>query len=429
MLAWNPLYRTWRVTSQALPVLARYQLLDLGDRLALARAEPEHWHANHERAADALAGLADELGGVFVKLCQVLGTLAHVSPAPFTRKLARFHDSVPSRPFAKLAPHVERELGRPLARVFREIDETPLASASLAQVHRARLRGGAEVVLKIQYPEAWLLFQVDLGASRALLRSLSAVRGTRHLRGLVDEAARLIARELDFEHEARATVRLRRLLRDAPVRVPRVHRGHSSGRLLVLEYLPGTRVTDLEGLAARGVAPREVAARVAELYGTMLFEHGFFQGDPHPGNLLVLDDGHLGLLDFGCARELPVRFGADLGAMLAHGLGRNWPESVAAARRLGFAFRGDPQPAFERLLHAVVGAASRVDGTPLAGSGLDEAFYWLDDASFERIPPELTLVGRVLMQLTGLSEMLAPGERLIPILLAGHLARAARRAD
>jgi ubiquinone biosynthesis protein len=324
---------------------------------------------------------------------------------------------------------LERELGRPLARVFREIDETPLASASLAQVHRARLRGGAEVVLKVQYPEAWLLFQVDLGTSRALLRSLSAVRGTRHLRALVDEAARLIARELDFEQEARAAERLRRLLRDAPVRVPRVHRRHSTARLLVLEYLPGTRITDLAALTARGIEPREVAARVADLYGAMLFEHGFFQGDPHPGNLLVQDDGQLGLLDFGCVRELPDRFGADLAAMLTHGLARDWAQSVAAARRLGFAFRGDPEATFERLLHAVLGAASRTRGARLPGLGLDEAFYWLDDPSLERIPPELTLVGRVLMQLTGLSEMLAPGERLIPILLAGHLARAARRVD
>ncbi len=130
------------------------------------------WERAHARTARRLAALGEDLGGFFIKLCQIVGARADVFPPVFLRELGRFHDRVPPRPFRELAPLLVRELG-PLERVFAYIDETPVAAASLAQVHRARLRDGSLVAVKIQYPEAARLFASDLGNLRRGARAAS----------------------------------------------------------------------------------------------------------------------------------------------------------------------------------------------------------------------------------------------------------------
>src|SRR5262249_14795394 len=162
---------------------------------------------------------------------------------------------------------------------------------------------------KIQYPEARRLFPIDLASLRRAVRVARWLNRGLDLRSLADELAEFIALELDFAREARSTERVRQNLAGDPnVVVPELHAELSTDRLPVLGYLSGTPLSTIDKLRERGVDLRGVARRVAELYARMIFEHGFFQGDPHPGNILVLDDGRLGLLDFGLAKELPAGF-------------------------------------------------------------------------------------------------------------------------
>ena len=392
--------RVARIAAVAVPTVVRYRLLLLrGD--AATQAD---WDAAHDRSARALHDLGIALKGFLVKVCQVVGARADVFPAPFIRHLGRFHDAVPPRPFDEIRALVERELQRPLGDVFASFDETPLGAASLAQVHRATLHDGSVVAVKVQYAEIEQLARVDLGALRFFVRFADRVARDIDLRSIVEELASFVALELDFAREADSTERARTLLADDPtVRVPRVHRALSTPRLLVLEYLDGTRILDLGTLRASGFDLDDVGRRVGRLYGRMVFADGFFQGDPHPGNLLVLRDGTIGLLDFGLSKALPDGFGRAVATLLVRALASDAQGALDAARRAGFTVRDDQASALPGLVLAMLGDR---DG--------EQSFTsLLADSALVAIPPDFALIGRVMILLNGLSHQLAPGRMVV----------------
>jgi ubiquinone biosynthesis protein len=407
----NRVYRFLRAGVTLIAAVIRYLSLRMRRWIPGLRPTERSWEKAHGKTGRAIYNLATRMGGGFVKLGQVVGARADVMPPALIDPLRGLHDKVPPRPFATLRAHVERELGRPIAEVFAEVDEQPIAAASLAQVHAARLHGGERVVIKIQYPEARRLFPVDLGSMR---RAVRAVRWLARidLRPLADELRNQVVLELEFAREAVSTERIRAAFDGEPaIRVPRVHRELSSDRLLVLEFLEGTPLTDLDTLRGRGVDLRAVAQSVATLYATMIFEHGFFHGDPHPGNILVAPDGKtIALLDFGLAKELPPGFADGAAAMIVKGMSGDLDGAVAAARSIGFELAGDPA-AFQDLVRALMGDNDR------AKNALDS----LRAVSLKGIPSDFAIIGRAFILLNGLSHRLAPGERLIAAAVARHL--------
>jgi ubiquinone biosynthesis protein len=375
-------------------------------------ATQAQWDRAHAKTGAAIYRLATRLGGALVKLGQVLGARADVLPAAFVAPLRGLHDRVPARPFAKLQRHVERELGKPIADVFSHVEPTALAAASLAQVHRATLKSGEDVVIKVQYPEARRLFPIDLGSLRRAVRVARWLNRGLDLRVLVDELAEFVKLELQFEREATSTLRIREnLASDPTVVVPRVH--VATGKLLVLEFLSGTPLGAADKLRERGVDLRDVAHRVAKLYATMIFEHGFFHGDPHPGNILVLDDGRLGLLDFGLAKELPAGFGVSAAEMITSAMIGNTAGALAAARAVGFVVPDDLAPELFTLVRTLLG-------------DYKNAGQLLQNVRIGRleIPSHFTLIMRVLVILSGVSHTLVPNERVIGGVLVAALARA-----
>ena len=404
MLKRFAVYRVLRIAGVALPAIAAYRWLELRDRLGWP-APPVTWDRTHHRTARGLHDLGIRLAGLFVKLCQVVGARADNFPEPYIRWLGRFHDAVPPRPFPEMRAQIERELGRPLGEVFDTVDETALAAASLAQVHRATLRDdGAEVAVKVQYPEIARLARVDLACMRLLARVTGRLSRSFDLRSIMDEVAEFVALELDFAREADATVRIGAALASDPtVRVPRVHREHCTAKLLVLEYLDGIKVVDLDALRAAGHDPAEVARRIGRLYARMIFEQGFFQGDPHPGNLLVMPGTVIGLLDFGLAKELPPGFGPAVAELVTRGLAGDVPGAVGAARRAGFEVRDDQATALPGLLLVMLGDRDEQANT----------MRLIQETPITRVPSHFGLIARVLLLLNGLSHRLAPGQMII----------------
>src|SRR5262249_12485240 len=176
-------------------------------------------------------------------------------------------DAVPPRPFPEVREWIERELGRPLESVFAEIEEAPLAAASLAQVHRARLGDGGEVVVKVQYPEVARLARVDLASLRFFARLAGGLVKVFDIRSIFDEVASFVALELDFAREAQSTERVRAALADDPtVRIPRLHPEYTTAKLLVLEFLDGIKVVEMERLRAAGHDLDEVGRRIGRIY-------------------------------------------------------------------------------------------------------------------------------------------------------------------
>ena len=403
MLRRFALYRVLRIASVAAPAILTYRWLALRERLGRPAA-PETWARVHDRTARRLHDLGVELAGFFVKLCQIVGARADVFAEPFIRRLSRFHDSVPARPFGEVQRWVEHELGRPLDTVFARVDSSPLAAASLAQVHRAELRDGTAVVVKVQYPEVARLARVDLWSLRGVVRVAGGLLRSFDVRSVMNEIAEMVALELDFAREARSTERVRaQLAGDPTVRVPRLHAEYTTPRLLVLEYLDGIKVVDTDALAAAGHDVAVVTERIGRVYARMIFEDGFFQGDPHPGNLLVLPGTVIGLLDFGLAKELPPGFGAAVAEMLTRGLAGDVPGAAAAARRAGFDVRDDQAAALPALVLALLGDRDEM----LNAEAL------VAETPIRTVPRDFGLIVRVLLLLNGLSHRLAPGQLLV----------------
>lgn len=400
------LYRVLCVGLTVATVLPRYWLLLLRERWSLFVPSEETWRRLHEKTAARMHFLGTHLAGFFIKACQVVGARADVFPAPFIETLSRFHDRVPPRPFARLKPFLERELGSALTDHFEHVDPEPLAAASLAQVHRARLHDGTSVVIKIQYPETRALAPVDLASIRRVAWVVGRLQRRFDIQSLVEEIAKFVALELDFSREARSTERARRELGDhRDVRVPEVYTELCSDRVLVLEFLDGVQITNLAALEDRGHRRSEVAARVARIYSSMLFEHGFFHGDPHPGNLLVLEDGRIGLLDFGLAKELPAGFADGVARLLGASFTGDAQQAIAAAEALGFEVDAKHPESLLSLLGAMLG--ERNEG--------ENALDLIQRSAVRKIPEHFGLVVRTLILLNGLSHTLAPGERLVQL--------------
>ncbi len=255
-----------------------------------------------------LREMLDELGPTFVKFGQLLSTRPDVVPLDIVAELRKLQDDVSPVPFVAIEQVIETELGLTVERAFLSFDEAPIAAASIGQVHRATLPTGEEVVVKVQRPNAPRQIESDLALMRSAARFVrDRVRALDFIdaEGLVDEFGRAIREELDYLHEARnAEVFWRNFGEDERVVIPKVTRRYTTGRILTLDRLDGVQLRDLDVAGRTGEQRRELAYRMTDVWMTMIFRHGFFHGDPHPANILVLEDGRLGLVDFGLAGSL-----------------------------------------------------------------------------------------------------------------------------
>ena len=255
-----------------------------------------------------LREMLDELGPTFVKFGQVLSTRPDIVPPDIITELRKLQDDVRPFPFEDVERTIREEMGLSIEQLFLEFDDRPLAAASIGQVHRAVLPNGRGVVVKVQRPDAPRQIEADL----ALLYQAARIAKERvraldfiDAREIVDEFARSIRQELDYRLEARnADVFHRNFAGHPHVRVPRVYWSYTHARLLTLEYMDGVQLADLPIDTYSLEQRRRLAYLMTEAWMTMIFKHGFFHGDPHPANILVLDPERLGLVDFGQVGKL-----------------------------------------------------------------------------------------------------------------------------
>lgn len=409
-------YRMLRIASAVAGVLPRYWLLIAQSAFGRPASQAD-WDRVHRIAASAIRRLAISLEGGLIKAAQIAGARADVLPRPFIDILSQFHDDVPSRPLNDLIPWVEEQFGAPLPAIFSHVETKPLGAASLAQVHRARLLDGRDVVIKIQYPEAQWVIPTDLRMVRWVAGLVQHLQSVLDLRSMANEVTRFIEFELDFRREADSTQRFAELLAGrSDVRVPRIYDEYSRPRVIVMEYLDGIQVSRTADLRAAGHNPSAVARRVGDLYGAMIFRYGFFHGDPHPGNLLVLRDGSIGLLDFGLCKELPPNFANRVATMMVAALIGDGDDALAAAADLGFDTRSMRAEHLRALMLAVLGDSD----------GRTDLVRSLGEVRVPEIPSDFALVLRTMLLLNGLSYRLAPGRRLVQAELMKHLAAGAR---
>jgi ubiquinone biosynthesis protein len=273
-----------------------------------ARVEVERDGAAGSNRGRHLREMLDELGPTFVKFGQLLSTRPDVVPPDIVAELRSLQDDVRPFPFAQVREVVEDELGLTLEQAFLRFDEQPVAAASIGQVHRATLPNGDEVVVKVQRPNAPRQIESDLALLYQAARMIKErVRALDFIdaQDLVDEFARFIRQELDYNLEARNAETFRRNFDGSDfVVIPKVYRTYSGMRMLTLEYIEGVQLADLDLEATPLEERRALAYRATQAWMQMIFRHGFFHGDPHPANVLVLPDGRIGLVDFGLVGKL-----------------------------------------------------------------------------------------------------------------------------
>jgi ubiquinone biosynthesis protein len=255
-----------------------------------------------------LREMLDELGPTFVKFGQLLSMRPDVLPADIIAELRALQDDVRPFPYEDVERVVQEDLGQPIERLFLEFDRVPIAAASIGQVHRAVLPNGRAVAVKVQRPGAPRQIEADLAllyqAARLVKERVRALDFV-DVRELVDEFARSIRQELDYRLEARNAETFRRHFAGHPhVRIPKVYWSYTRARVLTLEFLEGVQLADIETTSYTLDDRRHLAEVITEAWMTMIFRHGFFHGDPHPANILVIRPDVIGLVDFGLAGKL-----------------------------------------------------------------------------------------------------------------------------
>jgi ubiquinone biosynthesis protein len=282
----------------------RHRLTDLIPR----RSGPELVEGTPSQRGQHLREMLDELGPTFVKFGQLLSMRPDVLPPDIIAELRGLQDDVRPFPYEDVERVVQEDLGQPIERLFTEFDREPIAAASIGQVHRAVLPNGRVVAVKVQRPGAPRQIEADLAllyqAGRIVKERVRALDFV-DVRELVDEFARSIRQELDYRLEARNAETFRRHFAGHPrVRVPKVYWSYTRARVLTLEFLEGTQLADIETTPYTLDERKRLAEVITEAWMTMIFRHGFFHGDPHPANILVIRPDLIGLVDFGLAGKL-----------------------------------------------------------------------------------------------------------------------------
>lgn len=354
----------------------------------------------------------EELGPTFIKFGQILSTRADILPQEYITELLKLQDSVPAFPFKDVVRAIEQEFKRPVSELFTSIDQTPIAAASIAQVHRATTLAGEDVVIKIKRPGIERTIDTDTAILNYLARlTYKYIHETRVYdpTAVVDEFSRVIKRELDLTLEASFTEKFRfNFADDARVTVPMVYWDLTGKSVLTMQRMDGIKISDVGRLRQEGIDTEGIARLVAEVFFRQVFEFSTFHGDLHSGNIFVLGKDHIALVDFGIVGRIDAEMKQYLADILISFVSEDFEKLTRVYLKMGILPEGVDKAAFEREYYDTM---QHYFGRPFKHVKMGELmmdYIKLASRYNIRLPKDLLLFDKCLLELEGLAKILYP---------------------
>lgn len=353
----------------------------------------------------------EDLGPTFVKLGQLASTRSDLLPDSIIQELVKLQDNVPPFPADRARAIIEQELDQHMDEIFTSFENIPLAAASIGQVHRAVLHSGQVVAVKVQRPGILRTMSRDL----EILKDLSALAEKRlswarqyELSRMVEEFSKSLLGELDYTQEARNAEKINQQMDYDGVYIPDIHWDYTSTRVLTMEYVIGTTLNRRDELLSKGVKLKALAQQLVEMMLRQIFIHGFFHADPHPGNIIRMDDGKLALIDFGMMGRLSEEMKEQLSALIIALMRKNTDAMVRAILRLGVI----PEDADRGALHDDMDRLrDEYYDVPFSKMSIGKALNDLFGIARKHrlvLPPDLTMLGKTMLTLEGVISNLDP---------------------
>ncbi|MGM0540688.1 MAG: ABC1 kinase family protein [Thermodesulfobacteriota bacterium] len=389
------------------------KFLRLGGRL-FGRASPRQVQFVGKAGTwERIRMVAEELGPTFIKLGQILSNRPDLIPKELQKELEKLQKSVSPFPASQAVQIVEKELGRPIQNLFLEFDEAPLAAASIAQIHRAVLPSGEIVAMKVQRPGLHELVKVDIDILQELAELLERFVPQAQRwgpRGIVAEFEKGMFQELDFRREAAAIQRFgTQFAGQKDIKVPQVYHQQSTQKVLAMEFIPGRPLSEL--LDDASLSPEErtrIAEQGANLTLQQIFSYGFFHADPHPGNIILLDDGRLCYIDFGLTGSLIQRDLEVVSDLLTSIMAQNEQKAARVVVKLAGSRDFATAQSIERNIAELIERFQSAQAGEFSFTALLGELVEILVAKGLRLPPDLFLLVKSLLTIEGITSALDP---------------------
>ncbi len=407
-------WRLWKRIWQTLRPIALFLLGLVIDQLFGLLKEKSNGKARAR--AKEFAELLFELGPAFIKAGQALSTRPDIVPAVLLDELSQLQDQLPGFDSELAMACIEEDLGAPIEEIYQYLDKQPISAASLGQVHQGYLLNGDKVAVKVQRPGLREQITLDLYIVRNIAiwfkQNIRLIRSD--LVALIDELGKRVFEEMDYLNEASNAKRFKELHAHNPkIAVPKIYNKETSRRVLTMEWIDGVKLTNLEAVKELGINPNKMIEVGVSCSLQQLLEHGFFHADPHPGNLLALDDGRLCYLDFGMMSEVSRESRTGLIEAVVHLVNRSFNKLSNDFVKLGFLSEDvnlEPiVPAFEKVFNeALELGVSKMDFKSVTDD-LSNVMYKFPF----KVPPYYALIIRSLITLEGIALSVDPSFKIL----------------
>jgi predicted unusual protein kinase regulating ubiquinone biosynthesis (AarF/ABC1/UbiB family) len=383
-------------------------------------AKDEYYRKLHKRNATLIRLKAIEMKGLMIKVGQFLSSRIDFLPDEYIEELSQLQDSIPPHDYSAIRDQIIGELGYSPEEIFSDFEEIPIAAASLGQVHKALLKDGRKVAVKVQYPEIDKVIETDIMMFFIVIKLFRGRYGKINLSVLHSEFSRIVRAELDYIREGTSAERFRTNFRDEDnIIIPAVEWEYTRQKVLTLDYVEGIKITDCHSVKASGIDCREVVSLLAEAYSKMIFMHGFFHGDPHPGNIFIQEGPKLVFVDFGMVQVIPEGMKRELRRFANFLVESNTSGILETMERMGFILEGADYRELSEVAQSLIDKYRNIRPEEMKALSVDDIAREIENIisiiHYIQIPNNFILLGRSVSMLNGIAFSLNPDVNIIEI--------------